>query len=56
MCSPPTETTAESKDDDSESEEKTTAVASQPQRIALFPGVDPSALKVSSSQLYLQVY
>uniref|UniRef100_A0A3Q3AEU6 Trichohyalin-like n=1 Tax=Kryptolebias marmoratus TaxID=37003 RepID=A0A3Q3AEU6_KRYMA len=46
-----TEAKAESKDDDSESEETTRgadagpAVASQPQRIALFPGVDPSALK-----------
>ncbi|KAM9743110.1 uncharacterized protein ACNS7B_010727 [Menidia menidia] len=42
---------AENKDDDSESEEQARgadggpAVASQPQRIALFPGVDPSALK-----------
>lgn len=48
-----TEAKAESKDDDSDSEQQTrgadagTAVASQPQRVALFPGVDPSALKVS---------
>ncbi|KAM4576536.1 uncharacterized protein PAE49_006604 [Odontesthes bonariensis] len=46
-----TEPKAENKDDDSESEEQARgadggpAVASQPQRIALFPGVDPSALK-----------
>lgn len=38
--------------DDSDSEETTrgadggSAVASQPQRVALFPGMDPSALKV----------
>nr|XP_020445968.1 titin homolog [Monopterus albus] len=41
----------ESKDDDSDSEEpnrradSSPAVASQPQRIAMFPGMDPSALK-----------
>ncbi|CAI5651053.1 unnamed protein product [Oreochromis niloticus] len=46
-----TEAKAESKDDDSDSEEKprgadaAPAVASQPQRVALFPGMDPSALK-----------
>lgn len=46
-----TEAKAESKDDDSNSEEKprgadaAPAVASQPQRVALFPGMDPSALK-----------
>ncbi len=48
-----TEAKVESKDDDSDSEEQARgadaapAVASQPQRIALFPGMDPSALKVS---------
>ena len=47
-----TEEKVESKNDDSDCEEQTRAdaspaVASQPQRIALFPGVDPSALKVS---------
>ncbi|XP_023134593.2 titin homolog [Amphiprion ocellaris] len=46
-----TEPKAESKDDELDSEEQPRgpdagpAVASQPQRIALFPGVDPSALK-----------
>ncbi|KAM4579277.1 uncharacterized protein KIAA1671 homolog isoform 2-T2 [Fundulus diaphanus] len=46
-----TEARAENKDDDSESEEPAKgadagpAVPSQPQRVALFPGVDPSALK-----------
>ncbi|XP_019221031.1 calponin homology domain-containing protein DDB_G0272472 isoform X1 [Oreochromis niloticus] len=46
-----TEAKAQSKDDDSDSEEKprgadaAPAVASQPQRVALFPGMDPSALK-----------
>uniref|UniRef100_A0A3B5B384 KIAA1671 ortholog n=1 Tax=Stegastes partitus TaxID=144197 RepID=A0A3B5B384_9TELE len=46
-----TEPKAASKDDESDSEEQprgadaSPAVASQPQRIALFPGVDPSALK-----------
>lgn len=45
-----TEEKVESKNDDSDYEEQTRAdaspaVASQPQRIALFPGVDPSALK-----------
>lgn len=50
LCS--TETKVQSKDNDSDSEEPTRgadagpAVASQPQRIALFPGMDPSALKV----------
>ncbi|XP_069562731.1 uncharacterized protein KIAA1671 [Brachyistius frenatus] len=39
-----TEAKAESKDDDSDCEEPARG-ASQPQRIALFPGVDPSALK-----------
>lgn len=48
-----TEAKAESKNDDSESEEQAKgadagpAVPAQPQRVALFPGVDPSALKVS---------
>lgn len=48
-----TEAKIESKNDDSDSEEQnkeadvSPAVASQPQRIALFPGMDPSALKVS---------
>lgn len=43
---------AETKKDDSEPEEQaggadaSPAVAPQPQRIALFPGVDPLALKV----------
>lgn len=47
-----TEAQVKSKDDDSDSEEQnkgadaSPAVSSQPQRIALFPGVDPSALKV----------
>lgn len=47
-----TEAKPERKDDDSDSEETTrgadggSAVASQPQRVALFPGMDPSALKV----------
>ncbi|KAM7416355.1 hypothetical protein PAMA_018431 [Pampus argenteus] len=45
-----TEEKVESKNDDSDSEQQprpdvSPAVASQPQRIALFPGVDPSALK-----------
>ncbi|MEQ2290299.1 hypothetical protein AMECASPLE_001943 [Ameca splendens] len=46
-----TEAKAENKNDDSESEEQArgadagSAVPSQPQRVALFPGVDPSALK-----------
>lgn len=46
------EAKAETKDDDSDSGEPTkgadasAAVSSQPQRIALFPGMDPSALKV----------
>ncbi|CAJ1068145.1 protein piccolo [Xyrichtys novacula] len=46
-----TEPKVEAKDDDSDSEEPTrgadaaSAVASQPQRVALFPGMDPSALK-----------
>ncbi|XP_044053233.1 titin homolog [Siniperca chuatsi] len=46
-----TEAKVESKDDDSDSEEQargadgSPAVASQPQRIALFGGMDPSALK-----------
>lgn len=46
-----TEAKAESKNDDSESEEHAKgadagpAVPAQPQRVALFPGVDPSALK-----------
>ncbi|KAE8292518.1 hypothetical protein D5F01_LYC09888 [Larimichthys crocea] len=46
-----TEAKVQSKDNDSDSEEPTRgadagpAVASQPQRIALFPGMDPSALK-----------
>ncbi|XP_039658859.1 calponin homology domain-containing protein DDB_G0272472 [Perca fluviatilis] len=46
-----TEAKAESKDDDSESEERargadaSPAVSSQPQRVAMFPGMDPSALK-----------
>ncbi|XP_036953043.1 calponin homology domain-containing protein DDB_G0272472 isoform X2 [Acanthopagrus latus] len=46
-----TEAKPESKDSDSDAEETTrgadggSAVASQPQRIALFPGMDPSALK-----------
>ncbi|XP_073323066.1 uncharacterized protein KIAA1671 homolog isoform X2 [Pagrus major] len=46
-----TEAKPERKDDDSDSEETTrgadggSAVASQPQRVALFPGMDPSALK-----------
>lgn len=50
---PVTEAKAESKEDDSDSEEQnkaadpSPAAASQPQRVALFPGVDPSALKVS---------
>lgn len=50
LCS--TEAKVQSKDNDSDSEEPTRgadagpAVASQPQRIALFPGMDPSALKV----------
>ncbi|KAA8592744.1 hypothetical protein FQN60_018199 [Etheostoma spectabile] len=45
-----TEAKAESKDDDSDSEEQargadaSPAVYSQPQRIAMFPGMDPSAL------------
>lgn len=52
---PVTEERVESKNDDSDSEEQartdaSPAVASQPQRIALFPGVDPSALKVSFIQ------
>lgn len=48
-----TEAKVESKDSDSDSEEPTRgadggpAVASQPQRVALFPGMDPSALKVT---------
>lgn len=47
-----TEPKVESKDPDSDSEEATKgansspAVPSQPQRVALFPGMDPSALKV----------
>lgn len=46
-----TEAKVEIKDDDSNSEEQTRGVdlppaaASQPQRVALFPGMDPSALK-----------
>lgn len=50
---PMTEAKVVSKDDDSDSEEQnkeadvSPAVASQPQRIALFPGVDPSTLKVN---------
>ncbi|XP_076586711.1 uncharacterized protein LOC143320726 [Chaetodon auriga] len=45
-----TEAKVESKDEDSDSEqtraaESSPAVAAQPQRIALFPGMDPSALK-----------
>ncbi|KAK5602361.1 hypothetical protein CRENBAI_013365 [Crenichthys baileyi] len=46
-----TEAKAENKNDDSESEEQARgadagpAVPAQPQRVALFPGVDPSALK-----------
>ncbi|KAI3372331.1 hypothetical protein L3Q82_022820 [Scortum barcoo] len=46
-----TEAKAESKGDDSDSEEQTRgadaspAVSSQPQRVPLFPGMDPSALK-----------
>ncbi|XP_068559916.1 calponin homology domain-containing protein DDB_G0272472 [Cebidichthys violaceus] len=46
-----TEAKVESKDDDSSSEEPakeadaSPAVSSQPQRVALFPGMDPSALK-----------
>lgn len=46
-----TEAKVESKDDDSDSEERARGadagpvVASQPQRVALFPGMDPSALK-----------
>ncbi|XP_070821158.1 capping protein-inhibiting regulator of actin dynamics [Chaetodon trifascialis] len=46
-----TEAKAESKDEDSDSEQQTRAaesvpaVAAQPQRVALFPGMDPSALK-----------
>ncbi|XP_056232197.1 trichohyalin isoform X1 [Seriola aureovittata] len=46
-----TEAKVESKDDDSDSEEQARgadahpAVASPPQRVALFPGMDPSALK-----------
>ncbi|XP_028434457.1 calponin homology domain-containing protein DDB_G0272472 isoform X2 [Perca flavescens] len=46
-----TEAKAESKDDDSDSEERargadaSPAVSSQPQRVAMFPGMDPSALK-----------
>uniref|UniRef100_A0A3Q3KZR6 Tankyrase 1-binding protein C-terminal domain-containing protein n=1 Tax=Mastacembelus armatus TaxID=205130 RepID=A0A3Q3KZR6_9TELE len=45
-----TEVKVENKDDDSDSEEQSRvadfspAVASQPQRIAMFPGMDPSAL------------
>lgn len=47
------EAKAESKDNDSDSEEQSKgpdagpAFASQPQRITLFPGMDPSALKVN---------
>lgn len=50
---PMTEAKVESKDADSDSEEQargadsSPALSSQPQRIALFPGMDPSALKVS---------
>jgi len=57
-----TEPKAENKDDDSESEEQARgadggpAVASQPQRIALFPGVDPSALKVSQQLCFHLIY
>ncbi|XP_019949322.2 uncharacterized protein KIAA1671 isoform X1 [Paralichthys olivaceus] len=46
-----TEARVQSKEDDSNSEEQTRGVdlhpaaASQPQRVALFPGMDPSALK-----------
>lgn len=47
-----TEAHVERTDDDSDSEEQnkgadaSPAISSQPQRVALFPGVDPSALKV----------
>jgi len=47
-----TEAKVEIKDDDSDSEEPargadtSPAVSSQPQRIAMFPGMDPSVLKV----------
>uniref|UniRef100_A0A7N8WWI4 Tankyrase 1-binding protein C-terminal domain-containing protein n=1 Tax=Mastacembelus armatus TaxID=205130 RepID=A0A7N8WWI4_9TELE len=50
VFSPLTEVKVENKDDDSDSEEQSRvadfspAVASQPQRIAMFPGMDPSAL------------
>lgn len=49
---PVTEERVGKKNDDSDSEEHaraeaSPAVASQPQRVALFPGMDPSALKVS---------
>lgn len=53
-----TEAQVESKDDDSDSEEQnkgadaSPAVSSQPQRIALFPGVDPSALKVDFNLIH----
>lgn len=59
---PATEAKVESKDDDSDSEQQTRgaesspAVASQPQRIALFPGVDPSALKVTDHQMCLTLW
>ena len=48
-----TEAKVERKEDDSNSEEQarrvdlSPAAASQPQRVALFPGMDPSVLKVS---------
>lgn len=54
-----TETNVSQKDSDSDSEERTRgpdsgpAVSSQPPRVALFPGVDASALKVSVSGLHL---
>ncbi len=50
-----TEAKVEAKDGDSDSEQQNRgsdavpAVASQPQRVALFPGMDPSALKVNYS-------
>lgn len=52
---------AEVKDEDSDSEEPTRgadsvpAVASQPQRVALFPGMDPLALKVNPHVLVQRV-
>lgn len=60
LCSPVTEEKFESKKEVSDPEEQVRgadggAAASQPQRVPLFPGMDPSALKVSQ-QLCTRIF